>query len=134
MELKEVLHMNGGEGETSYANNSLIQKEAMLIPFVYHPLLQADFRRYSILIVLLLSRHRPTLLLLSFTFLFRSDSVVLVCTFCLVDKKIEECLIAMNEAGIFPLVCDWTGTRTSFPRGAGTEIPHHHPDSGVGEW
>ncbi|XP_031270322.1 probable caffeine synthase 3 [Pistacia vera] len=30
MELKEVLHMNGGEGETSYANNSLIQKEAML--------------------------------------------------------------------------------------------------------
>ncbi|KAJ9189707.1 hypothetical protein P3X46_000965 [Hevea brasiliensis] len=29
MEVEEVLRMNGGEGETSYANNSLIQKEVM---------------------------------------------------------------------------------------------------------
>ncbi|XP_059431713.1 probable jasmonic acid carboxyl methyltransferase 2 [Corylus avellana] len=30
MEVDQILCMNGGEGETSYANNSLIQKEAML--------------------------------------------------------------------------------------------------------
>ncbi|KAL9457290.1 hypothetical protein AB3S75_006353 [Citrus x aurantiifolia] len=30
MEVEQILHMNGGEGENSYANNSLTQKEAIV--------------------------------------------------------------------------------------------------------
>ncbi|KAJ0010765.1 hypothetical protein Pint_34740 [Pistacia integerrima] len=42
MELKEILHMNRGEGETSYANNSLIQVSLLSLTQIISEIFIAD--------------------------------------------------------------------------------------------